>query len=98
MTPAGLVATSGFDGFHRFWDLDTGELRFEIEVSGLLGTPAHAFSPDFATFYYEDGGGIIRAMPTDVDELIATATASVTRTLTDDECRRYLHIDGCHDS
>ena len=97
VTPDGLVATAAFDGWYRLWDLETGDLRFEVEVDGLQGHPALAFSPDHRTFYYEDGNGVLRAMPTDVDELTELARASVTRALTDDECTRYLHTDGCLD-
>jgi hypothetical protein len=45
--------------------------------------------------YYEDGNSVIRRMPTEMNEMIDAATASVTRGFTDDECRRYLHTDGC---
>lgn len=89
------VITSGFDGFYRFWDLESGDLLFEMEVENVRFHPTHDLSPDGAYFYYEDGNGIVRRMPTDVEEMIELATGSATRTLTDDECRRYLHTDGC---
>lgn len=95
LTNNGRLVTSGFDGFYRFWDLETGALILEVEAGATGGHGAHTFTPDFAYFYYEDANGIIRRMPTDVDKMIELATSSVTRSLTDDECRRYLHTDGC---
>jgi WD40 repeat protein len=89
------VITAGFDGFYRFWDLDSGSLLFEMEVDDVRFAPAHDLSPDETFFYYEDGNGVVRRMPTDLDEMIELSVGSVTRTLSDDECRRYLHTDGC---
>ena len=95
ITDRGQLATSSAEGTYRFWDLDSAEMTMELRVTGLIGTGAFDFSPDFQSFYYEDGGGIIRHMPVDTDEMIELATSSVDRTLTDDECRTYLHTDGC---
>lgn len=95
VTDDGMMVTSSFDGFYRFWDLLTGELRFEMGVDNLMGYGAHDLSPDGEYFYYEDGSGIVRRMPADINEMIVLATDSVTRGFTDDECRRYLHTNGC---
>lgn len=95
VTDDGILATTGADGTYRFWSLESGEMTMELEVTGLLGSGMFDFSPDFRSFYYEDGGGIIRHMPVDTDEMIELATSSADRTLTDDECRTYLHTDGC---
>lgn len=92
---AETLVTSSFDGFYRLWDVRTGDLRFEIEVGGLLSYGVHDLSPDGDYLYYEGSNGVIRSMPTDTDAMIALATGSVTRELTDDECRRYLRTAGC---
>lgn len=94
VTDDGIIVTSSFDGFYRFWDLLTGELRFEMGIGNLLSYGVHDLSPDGEYFYYEDGNSVVRRMPTDIDEMIDLATASVTRGFTDDECRRYLHTNG----
>jgi hypothetical protein len=39
--------------------------------------------------------GIFRVWALDLDELIALAQSRVTRTLTDEECQQYLHLDAC---
>jgi DNA-binding SARP family transcriptional activator/WD40 repeat protein len=95
VTDAGLVATSGFDGFYRWWDLISGDLVFEIEVAGLRGHPAQDFIPDGSFYFYEDGDGVVRRIPTDLDALIDQARSSAIRDFSEDECRRYLHQDGC---
>jgi hypothetical protein len=39
---------------------------------------------------------VVRVWALDIDELIAIANNELTRPLTDDECRQYLHeLDGC---
>ena len=40
----------------------------------------------------EDGMG---AFASATDDLIALAQSRLTRTLTDDECHRYLHVETC---
>jgi hypothetical protein len=90
-----LLATSGADGVYRFWALESGEMMMELEVTGLLGGGAFDISPDGAVMYYEDGDGIIRHMPIDVEELIRVATSAARRSLTEDECRAYLHAEQC---
>ena len=39
--------------------------------------------------------GLVRVWALDLDELIAIATDRLTRTLTEDECRQYLHVERC---
>jgi hypothetical protein len=67
----------------------------QLETTGVIGAGVFDFSPDFSSFYYEDGGGIIRQMPTDIDQLIETATSLIGRSLSDAECRDYLHLEAC---
>lgn len=95
VTDDGVLGTSSGDGVYRFWSLETGDMTMQLEVTGILGNGVFDFSPDFEFFYYEDGGGVIRRMPVDVDAMTDLATASLTRALTDDECRQYLHTEGC---
>jgi WD40 repeat protein len=95
LTDDGTLATGSGDGTYRFWDVETGEMTMQLETTGILGNGVFDFSPDFESFYYEDGGGIVRRMPMDVDEMIDLAGSLVTRSLTDAECREYLHLDAC---
>lgn len=94
-TSDGRLATGSFDGFYRLWDIASGEKLFEIEVGVGLPNRGSGFSSDESTLFYKRSANAIGLLPTDVDEMISLARESVTRTLTDDECREYLHTDGC---
>jgi hypothetical protein len=39
--------------------------------------------------------GVVRVWALDLDELVEIAEAELTRALTDDECRQYLHQPQC---
>ena len=95
LTDDGILATGSGDGVYRLWDVATGETTMQVETAGVSGAGVFDFSPDFESFYYEDGGGIIRRMPMDVDEMIGLAESLITRSLTDAECREYLHTEDC---
>ena len=92
----GLVATAGLEGFYRIWNIETGELVMEIDVRGEQ-TPVSSlgWSPDGSTLYYLHDSRVIGRLPIDPAEMIELAASAVTRSLTDDECRQYLHTDGC---
>jgi hypothetical protein len=95
MTDDGILATGSGDGVYRFWDIETGEMTMQIEAADVDGAGVFDFSPDFRSFYYEDAGGIIRQMPTDITELVETASSLIARGLTDAECLEYLHVETC---
>jgi hypothetical protein len=43
------------------------------------------------------GDGMMRIWALDIDDLLQIARREVTRSLTDEECSRYLHVDRCPD-
>jgi WD40 repeat protein len=53
------------------------------------------FSPDGSKLASVSAGGTVRVWALDLDDLVEIASGQVTRTLTDDECRQYLHVDRC---
>ena len=57
-----------------------------------------AFSPDGARLVSAGPDGTARVWAVDLDDLIDIATGRLTRNLTDDECRQYLHVDRCRPS
>jgi WD40 repeat protein len=88
------IATASEDGTVRQWDANTGEL--------LMRWPAHeggatdvSFSSDGRFLVSSGDDGTIRVYLAEVDDLIDLARSRVTRTLTDDECRRFLHLEAC---
>ncbi|CAN5870553.1 hypothetical protein BH23ACT4_BH23ACT4_11830 [soil metagenome] len=96
-TSSGVVVSAAFDGFYRVWDIGTGERLFEIRAPGL-GDPRSAFwTNDGQTLGYQDASGHIRLTSVDAGDVVAQARAALTRSLTDAECRQYLHTDGCVD-
>lgn len=90
----GLVVTGGLDSKYRMWDLETGARLFEINAEGLSFL-SFGFSADGSTMYYMHTDQIVGQVPTDPYELIERVRSSVTRGLTDDECREFLHQDTC---
>jgi hypothetical protein len=75
----------------------TGDLKFSIWEPELEAQGAAQFTWDGLQLAYEDALGNIRFTPLDLDDVIAHAEAALTRSLTEDECRQYLHTDGCVD-
>lgn len=92
-----LLATSGEDGAVRVFDsrAESGAQQLVLRGHGSLVSGLD-FGPDGKTLASAGPGGVARVWALDVDQLIAIAHDEVTRGLTDDECRQYLHLeDGC---
>ena len=86
------LAEMDTDGTVRLWDTTSGE-----EVLVLHRHTAGdqvVFSPD-GSMLATQGGGMVRIWALDIDDLLEIARESVTRSLTDEECRRYLHTESC---
>ncbi len=99
----GLVAGLAFspDGKHlaslsldrtiKLWDLTTGD-----EVATVSdGAFTFAFSLDGSRILTASPDRILRTYVTDLDDLVALARSRVTRSLTTEECQKYLHLEAC---
>jgi WD40 repeat protein len=86
-----LIASSDSTGLVRIWNLSTGE--------ALQGIQEHVQNVEFVDERHllvtETAGPAAYVMTVDVDELLEIARSRVTRDLSDEECRTYLHVDPC---
>jgi len=88
------IATASADKTAKIWDAVSGE-----ELLTLYGHAAVvggvAFSPDGTRLATMSDDGTVRVYLLKIEELIALAKSRVTRTLTTEECQKYLHVDTC---
>ncbi len=87
-----LVATAGDDGTVRLFEAETGAQR--LALPGDCGIIGVAFSSDGAKLASASNCGV-RIWAVDIDDLLQIARQNVTRSLTDEECRKYLHEEQC---
>lgn len=87
------VATASFDGTVRLFDADTGAVQLVLRGSGceVWGV---AFSPDGTKLASTSCDGV-RIWALDIDDLLEIAHQEARRSLTDEECRQYLHVEVC---
>ncbi len=88
------LATASFDGTSKVWDMDTGQEWLTLSAPGALGHVA--FSPDGARLATGGfGSGQVSVHALNLEDLVALADSRVTRSLTDEECRKFLHVEAC---
>jgi WD40 repeat protein len=85
------VAAGGADGTVRLWDADSG-VRTLVLDHGEPVTDV-AFSPDGRKLASVSGVGLVRVWALDLDDLVRIARGKLTRGLTAEECRQFLHRD-----
>ena len=89
-----LVATGSQDGTAKLWDLATGREILTLFGQDLI-VNAVAFSPDSRLLATLSADGTVALHLLPIDDLRDFARERVTRTLTDEECRQYLHAGNC---
>jgi WD40 repeat protein len=88
------LVSGGSDATVRVWDPDAGVHRLTLHGhQGLVFRVA--FSPDGARIVSSDTHGVVRVWAFDLDDLIRIAEGQLTRSLTEEECRQYLHLQRC---
>ena len=87
------IATASKDGTNRVWDAATGKEL--LSVAGVFSPNDVDFTPDGKRLVI--GGRGIQVIALTVDELVQIARSRLTRSLTTEECQKYLHVDVCPD-
>lgn len=87
------IATSGTDGTVRLWTAESG--TEQLVLHGHDGSISSlAFGPD-GDRLVSTSAGVARVWALDLDDLTGIAESRLTRSLTSDECRQYLHVESC---
>jgi WD40 repeat protein len=88
------LASASFDRLAKVWDVSTGK-----ELASLYGNTGNvfgvSFSPDGNRLATAGADGSVRMYTLRLDDLVDLARSRVTRSLTEDECRIFLHMDSC---
>ena len=88
------IAVAGSDGLVRLFDANTGTQQLSLRGSGCA-VQGVAFSPDgtkLASSSWCDG---VRVWALRIEDLLDIAHREAGRSLTDAECRQYLHTETC---
>ena len=89
-----LLASASFDLLAKVWDVQSGE-----EMATLYGNAGRvmgvAFGPDGTQVATGGEDGTVRLYAVQAEDLVALARSRVTRSLTREECQKYLHVEEC---
>ncbi|HXJ63920.1 MAG TPA: hypothetical protein VNN79_09210, partial [Actinomycetota bacterium] len=88
------IATASEDGLVRLFDAATGAQQLSLRGSGCA-VEGVAFSPDGTKLASSSECDGVRIWALDIDDLLSIAQREAGRTITDAECRQYLHMDQC---
>jgi WD40 repeat protein len=89
-----LVATAAKDGAVQLFAAGTGAERLTLPIAACAVTDV-AFSHDGTKLASVSPCDGVRVWALDIDDLLRIARQKVTRSLTPQECREYLHMDRC---
>ncbi|HZM25484.1 MAG TPA: hypothetical protein VFC02_27290, partial [Anaerolineales bacterium] len=92
------LITSSVDGTVKVWVLPSpGESIAEpLTLYGNIGAVYRvAFSPDGTRIVSVGRDHVVRIYELNIDKLINIAKSRLTRTLTTEECQKYLHVNTC---
>jgi WD40 repeat protein len=94
---ATVLASSGFDGKVRLWDMESGA-QLSTLTNQDLPLEGADFSPNGRHVVTAGDDGTIRILISSFEELIETAKFRLSRDLTHTECQQYLHLEKCEEN
>lgn len=88
------LTTASNDGTTKVWDLATGEelLTLTGHTGAVIGV---AFSPDGTRLITGGTDSTFRIYTLQIDDLVDLTLSRLTRSLTMEECQKYLHLQEC---
>jgi WD40 repeat protein len=90
------LATASFDSTAKVWDAYTGQ-----ELVTLFGNASNvsgvAFNPDGTRLVTSGMDRTVRFYILPIEEVVNLAKSRMTRSLTTEECQRFLHLETCPD-
>jgi WD40 repeat protein len=89
-----MIVTGAPDGFARVWDLESGDLLAEIQVSETDRVQAVEFVDSDTKIIATLRGGPAFVFAIDSEDVIALGRSRIVRSFTEDECATY-DIDPC---
>ncbi len=93
------LATASSDGTVKVWDVSIGSGRSEQPLTLYhprgLSFSSVAFSPDGKRLAASNSDGTVRIYALPIEDLLTIAKSRVTRSLTKDECQKFLHTEEC---
>jgi WD40 repeat protein len=88
------MATASADSTVKLWDARDG--LEQLTLTGHTSLVASvAYDPDGRWLATASIDGTARVYVLSIEELVSLARSRVTRSLTDQECHQYLHLDAC---
>jgi WD40 repeat protein/transcriptional regulator with XRE-family HTH domain len=88
------LASASFDRLAKVWDVASGQ-ELQTLYGNLSNVFGVAFSPDSSQLVTAGGDGTVRTYTLSLDQLVTLAQERLTRGLTDEECRKFLHAEAC---
>ena len=96
-SPDGTRLAVGSADEVRVFDTRSGAVLQVLRDPGVVEFDKLVFSPDGSMLASSAADGT-RVWALDIDDLLEIARRNVTRSLSNEECRQYLHVEACSEA